>query len=900
MSDFIMEKTYDPQRAEDAIYADWMEKGYFEAKLTEGAKTFSMAIPPPNITGQLHMGHALVNTLHDIVARYKRMDGYDTLWLPGTDHASIATEAKIVEAMREEGISKEDIGRDKFLERAWEWKAEYGGRITAQLKKLGSSLDWSRERFTMDEGCSIAVKKVFVDLYNKDLIYRGNRIINWCPTCMTSISDSEVEHEDKAGHFWHIKYTVKDSEENSEENSEEYVIIATTRPETMLGDTAVAVHPDDARYTHLIGKMVILPLMNREIPIIADEYVDMEFGTGALKITPAHDPNDFMVGQKHNLPQIRIMNDDGTINEEGGKYCGLDRYEARRVIVEDLTEQGLLIKVEDHNHSVGQCYRCNTVIEPITSLQWFVTMEPLAKPAIKAVRDGDIRFIPKRFEKMYYNWMENIHDWCISRQLWWGHRIPAYYCDDCGYTMVSETEPDGCGRCNSLNITQDEDVLDTWFSSALWPFSTLGWPEDTPDLRHYYPTSTLITGYDIIPLWVARMIFSGIEHMGKIPFSDVYINGIVRDSEGRKMSKSLGNGIDPLEIIADYGADALRLSLVIGNSPGNDMRFRSEKVESCRNFANKVWNASRFILMNMDNLEISNPQKGEMTVVDRWITSRINTVIKDVTDNIDKYDLGLAVQKVYDFIWDEFCDWYIEMVKPRLYGQDVAAREHVLWCLTTVLGDALKLLHPFMPFITEEIWGYLPAKNSSDQHESIMMSPWPKHDDDKADPTAEMQINHLMEGIKAIRNLRAEMDVPANRKTKILLLAGENISKDEALFIKSCDIYFQRLAQASELEIITNDSIVPENAASLVTSDYKIFIPMEDLVDFEKEEARLTKEIERLEGEIKRAGGKLKNKNFTDKAPQKVVDAEKEKLEKYTTMIEQVRESLGKLEALKG
>lgn len=874
-------KTYDPSTVEDRLYNTWMEKGYFRGEIDPEKEPYCIVIPPPNITGQLHMGHALDNTLQDILIRWRRMQGYATLWVPGTDHASIATEVKIVEKLAEEGKTKYDLGREGFLERAWQWKEQYGGRIVEQLKKLGSSLDWSRERFTMDEGCSRAVTEVFIRLYNKGLIYRGDRIINWCPDCQTALSDAEVEHIEQQGNLWHIKYPVKDSDEA--------VIVATTRPETMLGDTAVAVHPEDERYQHLIGKTVVLPLVNREIPIIADEYVDREFGTGVVKITPAHDPNDFEVGLRHDLEQVKVMNDDGTMNEKAGRYAGMDRYEARKAIVEDLEEQGLLVKIEDHKHNVGHCYRCDTVVEPIVSKQWFVKMKPLAEPAIQAVKDGRIRFVPERFEKIYFNWMENVKDWCISRQLWWGHRIPAYYCQGCGKTIVSAEMPEKCDECGSTDFKQDEDVLDTWFSSALWPFSTLGWPDKTEELEYFYPTSVLVTGYDIIFFWVARMIFSGLEHMGDIPFRYVFIHGIVRDSQGRKMSKSLGNGIDPLEVIEKYGADALRLSLVVGISPGNDMRFSWEKVEASRNFANKIWNAARFILMNLENLQKDRPEKGTLDLADRWIISKYNRLVGEVTENLEKFELGIAVQKLYDFIWGEFCDWYIELTKTRLYGQNDAERETALYTLTYVLSNVLKLLHPFMPFITEEIWQHLPH---GDESESIMISSWPQVNDAEIDLEAEQEMEALMDVIKSVRNIRAEMDVASSQKAKLILVVDES---DKHIFERG-KLYFEKLAYASQVVIQEDEEGIPASAASAVTAKAQIFIPLEELIDFEKEMERLNKEKQTLEKELARAEGKLSNENFVKKAPAAIVEEERKKKAKYQDMMNKVLE---RIEALK-
>jgi valyl-tRNA synthetase len=879
MPDKLLDKTYDPSQVEDRIYRMWMEKGYFKAKVDWNKEPFCIVIPPPNITGELHMGHALNNTLQDILVRWRRMQGYVTLWLPGTDHASIATEVKIVEKLAEEGLTKNDLGREEFLRRAWQWKEQYGGRITQQLKKLGSSLDWSRERFTMDEGCSRAVVEVFVRLYKKGLIYRGDRIINWCPDCRTALSDAEVEHEEEQGNLWYIRYPIKDSDES--------IMVATTRPETMLGDTAVAVHPEDERYRHLIGKTAILPIMNREIPIIADEYVEREFGTGAVKITPAHDPNDFEVAARHGLPWVCVIDEKGVMNHNAGKYQGMDRYEARKAIVEELKSLGLLEKTESLKHNVGHCYRCGTVVEPIISKQWFVKMKPLAEPAIKAVKDGKIKFVPERFEKIYFNWMENIKDWCISRQLWWGHRIPAYYCQDCGETMVERSMPERCSRCGSTNLKQDEDVLDTWFSSALWPFSTLGWPDETEDLKYFYPTSVLVTGYDIIFFWVARMIFSGLEHVGEIPFRYVLIHGIVRDSEGRKMSKSLGNGIDPLKVIERYGADALRLTLVTGNSPGNDMRFYWERVEANRNFCNKLWNAARFILMNMQSFGIDKPRKGKLELPDRWIISRYNRVVKEVTDNLEKFELGIAVQKLYDFIWDEFCDWYIELAKPGLYSQDPGLKESKLYTLTYVLVNTLKLLHPFMPFITEEIWQHLPTRES----DSIMISSWPKVNEEEIDAETEEQMAAVMDAIRSIRNIRAEMEVPPSRRAKVILVVND----DWRDIFEESKVYFERLAWASEVVLKSDKGGIPSNAVSAVTDKAQIFMPLEDLVDFEKEMERLLKEKANLEKELARVEGKLSNRNFVEKAPPAVVEEERKKKAKYEDMMAKV---LSRIEAL--
>ncbi len=873
-------KQYDPSQVEDRLYSKWMEEGYFHAVPDSNKKPYTIVIPPPNITGQLHMGHALDNTLQDILIRTKRMQGYSALWLPGTDHASIATEAKIVDAMAKEGITKEMLGREKFLERAWEWKKVYGGRIVEQLKKLGSSCDWERERFTMDEGLSKAVQEVFLKLYEKGLIYKGERITNWCPKCNTSISDIEVEYEEQAGHFWHIKYPVKDSDE--------FVIVATTRPETMLGDTAVAVNPEDERYTHLVGKTLILPLVNKEIPVIADSYVDKEFGTGCVKITPAHDPNDYEVGLRHDLPQIRVMDDNAIMNDNAGQYKGMDRYQARKKMVEDLEKLGLLVKVEGHTHNVGTCQRCKTVVEPLISKQWYVRMKPLAEPALDVVRNGTIKFVPERFSKIYFNWMENIQDWCISRQLWWGHRIPAYYCQECGHMMVTGTDPDVCPKCGSARIEQDPDTLDTWFSSALWPFSTLGWPEETEDLKYFYPTDVLVTGYDIIFFWVARMIFSGMEHMKQEPFKYVFIHGIVRDSQGRKMSKSLGNGIDPLEVIAQYGTDALRFALTIGNSPGNDLRFSSEKVESSRNFANKVWNASRFVLMNFDeNLDFSKVDRSKFTIADKWILSRINTVTREVTENIDKFELGLGLQKVYDFIWEEFCDWYIEMVKPRLYDRESEGRLEAQYVLNFVLGNAMKLLHPYMPFITEEIYTHL-----INDGRSIMISEWPVYSQELDFAADEAKMKIIMDAIRSTRNIRAEMNVPPSRKAKMIFVAeGE---AERATLLEGTS-FFQRLASASEVAVQADKSGIPSDAVGTVIAGAEIFIPLDELIDIEKEIERLNKEKANLEGELKRVEGKLGNEGFVAKAPPKVIEEEKAKRDKYNDMYQKVVERLESL-----
>ena len=879
-----LEKKYDPSQVEERLYREWMEKGYFHAEPDDSKTPFTIVIPPPNITGQLHMGHALDNTLQDILIRWKRMQGFSALWLPGTDHASIATEAKIVETMAKEGLKKEDIGREKFLERAWEWKKVYGGRIVEQLKKLGSSCDWERERFTMDEGLSKAVLEVFVRLYEKGLIYRGDRIINWCPKCCTSISDAEVEYEEQEGSFWHIKYPIKDSDG--------FVTVATTRPETMLGDTAVAVNPDDERYKGLVGKTVILPLMDREIPIIADSYVDKEFGTGVVKITPAHDPNDFEVGLRHGLQQIRVMDDRAVMNENAGRYAGMGRYEARKKIVEDLKELGLLAKIEGHKHNVGTCYRCGTVIEPILSRQWFVKMKPLAEPAIEVVKNGTVKFVPERFSKIYFNWMENIQDWCISRQLWWGHRIPAYYCQGCGEMMVAREQPDRCPKCGSTNLVQDPDTLDTWFSSALWPFSTLGWPEKTRDLEYFYPTDVLVTGYDIIFFWVARMIFSALEHTGREPFKYVFIHGIVRDAQGRKMSKSLGNGIDPLEVIQQYGTDALRFALTTGNSPGNDLRFSSEKVEAGRNFANKIWNATRFVLMNFDeNVDFGKVDRSKLTAADKWILSRTNTVVKEVTENLENFELGIALQKIYEFIWEEFCDWYIELVKPRLFDRDDPTRLEAQWVLNHVLGTAMKLLHPYMPFVTEEIYRHL-----INDDESIMISSWPVYDSSMEFAEEEKDMELIMDAITAVRNIKAEMNVPPAKKIKLIFVAGGS----ERRILKDGTKFIERLAGASEILIQADKAGVPDDAVTAVVPGAEIYIPLEDLVDIAKELDRLAKEKENLEKELERVNGKLSNEGFVSKAPAKVVEEERAKKAKYSEMYEKVLARIASLEKLRG
>ena len=878
-------KTYDPKGIEDRIYDKWLAKKYFHAEVDHSKTPFTIVIPPPNITGQLHMGHALDNTMQDILIRYKRMQGYNALWQPGTDHASIATEVKIIEKLKEEGISKEDLGREGFLKRAWEWKAEYGGRIIEQLKKLGSSCDWDRERFTMDEGCNKAVTEVFCKMHEKGWIYKGSRIINWCPVCNTSISDAEVEYEEQAGHFWHIKYPL--IEDDGTVSTTRFLEFATTRPETMLGDTAVAVHPDDERYKDIVGKKLMLPIINREIPIIADAYVDREFGTGVVKITPAHDPNDFEVGKRHNLPEINILNDDATINENGGKFCGMDRYAAREAIVKELDEMGLLVRIEDYTHNVGTHDRCKTTIEPMIKKQWFVRMDELIKPAVKAVKDGDIQLIPKRMEKTYFNWTDNIRDWCISRQLWWGHRIPAYYCDDCGETVVAKQMPEKCPKCGGTHFTQDPDTLDTWFSSALWPFSTLGWPEQTEDLKYFYPTDVLVTGYDIIFFWVIRMIFSGYEQMGERPFKTVLFHGLVRDSKGRKMSKSLGNGIDPLEIIDQYGADALRLTLITGNAPGNDMRFYYERVEASRNFANKIWNASRFIMMNMpeEGLQVTDPV---LQPVDKWILSKLNALIKDATENMDHFELGIAVQKVYDFIWDEFCDWYIEMVKPRLYNtDDQESKNAALWTLKTVLLNALKLLHPYMPFITEEIFCTLQS-----EEESIMISSWPVYQDDWSFAKEEQDIETIKDAVRGVRNIRTEMNVAPSRKAMIYVVSEK---EEVRRAFTEGKLFFTSLAGASEVVIQEDKNGIAEDAVSVVIHGATLYIPFAELVDIAQEIERLKKEEKHLTGELARVNGMLSNEKFMGKAPQAKIDEEKAKLEKYTQMMEQVKERLAQL-----
>ncbi len=872
-----LSKTYDPKDIEDRLYKNWEEKGYFHAEVDRSKKPFTIVMPPPNITGQLHMGHALDNTLQDILTRFKRMQGYSALWLPGTDHASIATEAKVVEKLAKEGITKEDIGREKFLDEVWDWKKEYGGRIVKQLRKMGSSADWQRERFTMDEGCNEAVKEVFVNLYNKKLIYRGERIINWCPHCLTSISDAEVEYEDQAGHFWHLRYPLSDGSG--------YIEMATTRPETMLGDTAVAVNPNDDRYKDMVGKTVILPIVHREIPIIADDYVDMEFGTGVVKITPAHDPNDFEVGLRHNLPVINVLTEDAKIVDDYPEFAGLDRYKARKAIVDALDKEGALVEIEDYSHNVGTCYRCHTTVEPRVSKQWFVKMEELAKPAIEAVKSGKTKFVPEHFDKTYYHWLENIRDWCISRQLWWGHRIPAFYCDDCGELVVTKENSCKCPKCGK-EMRQDPDTLDTWFSSALWPFSTLGWPNKTEELDYFYPTNVLVTGYDIIFFWVIRMMFSGLEHTGEVPFNTVLIHGLVRDSQGRKMSKSLGNGIDPLEVIDKYGADALRLTLVTGNAPGNDMRFYWERVEASRNFANKIWNASRFILMNLDKADSSAVELSDLAPADKWILSKLNTLAKDVTENMENYDLGVAVQKIYDFIWEEFCDWYIEMVKPRLWNDEDTTKAAALWTLKTVLTESLKLLHPYMPFITEEIF-----LNLTDE-ETIMLSKWPEYKAEWNFPEAETAIDHCKDLVKGVRNVRTQMDVPPSRKAKLFVVSDD--ASIRADLDANKDVYVN-LASASQIFIQADKTGISEDAVSVVIPGAVAYLPLEELVDFEKEKERLNKEKDKLTKELARSRGMLSNEKFLANAKPEKVEEEKAKLAKYEQMMAQVEERLASM-----
>ena len=875
------EKNYNPAEIEDRLYEKWQEKKYFHAEVDRSKKPFTIVMPPPNITGQLHMGHALDNTMQDILIRFKRMQGYNALWQPGTDHASIATEVKIIDALKEQGINKEDLGREGFLEKAWEWKEEYGGRIINQLKRLGSSADWDRERFTMDDGCSDAVQDVFVKLYNKKLIYKGARLINWCPVCQTSISDAEVEHVDMAGHFWHINYPVVGEEGR-------FLEIATTRPETLLGDSAVAVNAEDDRYKDLIGKMVELPLTGRQIPVIADEHADMEKGTGVVKITPAHDPNDYEVGKRHNLPEINILNDDGTINENGGKYQGMDRYDARKAILKDLEEQGLLVETEDLVHSVGTHDRCKSIVEPMIKPQWFVAMEELAKPAMEAVKNGELKLIPERMDKTYYNWLENIRDWCISRQLWWGHRIPAYYCQDCGEVVVAKEAPTVCPKCGKNHFKQDEDTLDTWFSSALWPFSTLGWPENTEDYDYFYPTDVLVTGYDIIFFWVIRMVFSGLEHTDKLPFHTVVFHGLVRDDQGRKMSKSLGNGIDPLEVIDKYGADALRFTLITGNAPGNDMRFYWERVEASRNFANKVWNASRFIQMNLpeENIDLNNKPEN-LTDADKWILSKSNTLAKDVTENLDKYELGIAADKIYNFIWEEFCDWYIEMVKPRLYNDSDDTKQAALWTLKKVLIDSLKLLHPYMPFVTEEIFC-----NLQDEEESIMISTWPEYTEEYNFAKEEAAVETIKEAVRSIRNIRSEMNVAPSKKAKVFVVSEDAEIRE---IFENGNVFFATLGYASEVIIQADKAGIGDDAVSVVIPKATIYMPFAELVDIAKEKERLEKEVQKLEKELARVNGMLSNPNFVSKAPEKKINEEKEKKAKYEQMMEQVKEQLDRI-----
>ncbi len=878
-----LSKTYDPKDIEDRLYHKWEENGYFHAEADRSKKPFTIVMPPPNITGQLHMGHALDNTMQDILIRYKRMQGYNALWQPGTDHASIATEVKVIESLKAQGIDKADLGREGFLEKCWDWKEEYGGRIIKQLKKLGSSADWERERFTMDEGCSHAVNDVFIKLFDKGWIYKGSRIVNWCPVCKTSISDAEVEHEEQDGFFWHINYPVVGEEER-------FVEIATTRPETLFGDTAVAVNPEDDRYKDIIGKMLVLPTTGREIPVIADAYVDKEFGTGCVKITPAHDPNDFEVGKRHNLEEIVVINDDATMNALAGKYVGMERYECRKALVADLEEMGLLVKVVPHSHNVGTHDRCGTTVEPMIKQQWFVKMEEMIKPAVDGVKNGEVELLPKRMEKTYFNWTDNIRDWCISRQLWWGHRIPAYYCPECGHMVVGHENPNTCPKCGHAGMDQDPDTLDTWFSSALWPFSTLGWPDKTEDLDYFYPNNVLVTGYDIIFFWVIRMIFSGYEQMGKAPFNTVLFHGLVRDSQGRKMSKSLGNGIDPLEVIDKYGADALRLTLITGNAPGNDMRFYWERVEASRNFANKVWNASRFIMMNLEGMEITEPALEELHTADKWILSKVNTLAKDATENMDKFELGIAVQKVYDFIWDEFCDWYIEMAKVRTYkkDEDPASANAALWTLKTVLTEALKLLHPYMPFITEEIYCTLQQTES----DTIMLAKWPEYKNEWNFPEAEAAIEHCKDLVKGVRNVRTEMDVPPSRKAKLYIVSEEATVRDT--FADNREVYVN-LAFTNEIAVAADKTGISDNAVSVVIPGAVVYLPLEDLVDFEKERERLTKEKERLEKELARSKGMLSNERFLSNAKPEKVQEEKDKLAKYEQMMAQVEERLAQM-----
>ncbi|MDO4288186.1 MAG: valine--tRNA ligase [Eubacterium sp.] len=873
-----MSKVYDPKDVENRIYAWWKEKGYFKPEVHPEGKAYTIVMPPPNVTGQLHMGHAFDNTLQDILTRFKRMQGYSALWVPGMDHASIATEVKVVEKIREEeGVGKEDLGREEFLKRAWDWAITYRNRIREQIQKIGGSCDWDRERFTMDEGCSEAVKDTFIRLYEKGLIYKGSRIINWCPDCKTALSDAEVEYSEQQSHLWHIRYPIT--------GSDDYVVVATTRPETMLGDSGVAVNPNDERYTNLVGKTVTLPLVNKEIPVVADDYVDVEFGTGVVKMTPAHDPNDYEVGKRHNLEEINVMNEDGTMNELAGKYAGMDRYECRKAVVEDLKALGLLEKIEDHAHNVGECYRCGTTIETMTSEQWFVSMEPLAKPAIEVVKNGETRFIPDRFSKIYFNWMENIRDWCISRQLWWGHQIPAYYCDNCGKMVVAKEMPDVCPDCGHTHFTQDENVLDTWFSSALWPFSTLGWPQKTPELEKYYPNAVMITGYDIIFFWVARMIFMGLYNMGETPFPDVYIHGLIRDSKGRKMSKSLGNGVDPLEVIEQFSADALRFTIITGNSAGNDIRWQDEKLEASRNFLNKIWNAARFVLMNLDEDIVSKKDEAlaNLENTDKWILSRMNDVVREVTQNMDKYELGIAASKVYDFAWNEYCDWYIELVKPRLYGDDEATKTAAQYTLNVVLTNILKLLHPVTPFITEEIYSYLPGAG-----EALIVADWPEYSEALHFPQEEEDVRFLMAAIRSIRNIRAEMDVPNAKKTQLFAITA---NEAHGALIQASALYFEKLAFVTDISLITKDE-VQENYVTAVVEDTEFFLSLDELVDKAKEIERLTGEKTKLEKELDRVVKKLANESFVAKAPEKVVEGEREKQRKYQEMLDKVMERL--------
>ena len=884
-------KTYDPSEMEGRIYENWEKSGYFHAEVDRSKKPFTIVMPPPNITGQLHMGHAFDNTMQDILIRFKRMQGYNALWQPGTDHASIATEVKVAAELKKKGIDKHDLGREAFVDKVWEWREEYGGRIVKQLRRMGSSCDWERERFTMDEGCNKAVTEVFINMYDKGLIYKGSRIINWCPVCNTSISDAEVEYKEMPSHLWHIKYPLVG--DDGKPSTTEFLTFATTRPETMLGDTAVAVHPDDERYTHLHGKSLWLPIVEKAIPVVEDTYVDMEFGTGVVKITPGHDPNDFEVGKRHDLPIVNVMNDDGTINENGGKYQGMTDLAARDAIVKELDEKGLLVKIEDYSHNVGTHDRCGSVVQPLVKQQWFVKMDELIKPARKAVETGDIKLVPERMDKTYYNWVDNIRDWCISRQLWWGHRIPAYYCQECGEMVVAKSAPTVCPKCGKNHFTQDEDTLDTWFSSALWPFSTLGWPEKTEDLEYFYPTDVLVTGYDIIFFWVIRMIFSGFEQMKEKPFSTVLFHGLIRDEQGRKMSKSLGNGIDPLEVIDKYGADALRFTIVTGNAPGNDMRFSYSKVEASRNFANKVWNASRFIMMNMEGKSITKPSENELWPVDRWVLSKLNKVIREVTDNMEKFELGIAVQKVYDFIYDVLCDWYIEMVKPRLYNSDDASSQNAaLYTLKETLIASLKLLHPYMPFITEEIFLTLTADDADKEADSIMISSWPLYKEEWNYETDETRVELIIEAVRRIRNVRAEMNVAPSRKANVYVVTDKEAVKET---FKKGELFFKSLANAPEVFVQSDKNGISDDAVSVIIPDATVYIPFAELVDIKAEIERLNKEKERLTGELKRVNGMLSNEKFISKAPQAKIDEEKEKLAKYTQLMQQVEERLASL-----